>query len=38
MTASQSGSLMENLEKLLETGYAELIQSETLSQGEDLKE
>ena len=36
ITASQSGNLMENLEKLLETGYAEMIQSELLSQGDDM--
>lgn len=37
-TASQTSNLMENLEKLLETGYAELIKSELLSQGEDENE
>ena len=38
MSASQTSNLVENLEKLLETGYAELIKSELLSQGEDETE
>ena len=38
-TYSQSSKVMEDLEKLLETGYAELIRSSSLlSQGDDVEE
>lgn len=38
ITSSQPSNLMENLEKLLETGYAELIKSDAISLGEDENE